>query len=181
MNMKRFIISILCLMFLTISTKSYSMGSPPRNYGRYFCQDCGVSNAAAAMGDIYIFLRSTKITQQWVPGDTVTICDGNSCMPITWRGTAWQPLGPPYVDNKSSYKNGTSVSGILPPPNTYNVNEIWVSPSGPVKNYIITVGDLVPVGPGSGSGVGVDGAASIGTYAPGGNNLTNDPNFTGCF
>jgi len=177
----KYIVSVLCLILLMVSIISHAMGSPPKSYGRYLCQDCDLSGGAAAMGDIYTFLRSHKITHQWVPGDTVTICDGNKCIPITWRGTSWQPLGPPYVDNKKSYKNGTSVFRIFPQPNTYSVNTIWVSPSGPVRNFIITVGDLVPVGPGSGSGVGVDGAAAIGNYAPGGNNLTNDPNFGGCF
>lgn len=181
MNMHKYLFSILFLILTMISNVSHSMGTPPRNYGRYICPDCNVADGAAAMGEIYTFLRSHTITKQWVPGDTVIICDGRNCLPITWRGSAWQPLGPPYVDNKSSYKNGTSVTLVLPPPNTFDVNAIWVSPSGPVKNLVVVVSDLVPVGPNSGSGVGANGTAAIGTYAPGGDNVSNDPNFPGCF
>jgi hypothetical protein len=120
------------------------------------------------MGDVYIFLRSTKITDKWVPGDLIVVCDGASCLPLTWRGSIWAPIGPAYPDPKKSYKNGIKINQQTNQ-NDYMVIVIWISPDGPLREGVVEVLDLIPVGIGAGGGnSGYSGQSTVDGYDAGG-------------
>jgi hypothetical protein len=165
---------LVAIMCLATSTNAQAQLKSPRYYGSYYCGDCAIADTSSALGEIYIFLRSTKITDQWVPGDTVTVCDGIYCLQMTWRGSVWAPLGPATKDPHTGYKNDVSFyrkDGS----EQYDFLVEWISPEGPLKKGYVIVSDPVPLGAGDG------GQESIGKFEPGGDNLDGDPLSTaGC-
>lgn len=85
------------------------------DYGRWYCDTCifdAGAGAAQDLGEVYVFLRSNKITDRWAPYDTITVCDGSLCLVVTWVGTTWQPAGPPFRDARGGYKNAPAASFI---------------------------------------------------------------------
>jgi hypothetical protein len=48
-----------------------------------------------------------KLGPRWMPGDTMSVCDGSSCIPLVYQHGTWLPLGPAYPD-MGNYKNTSS-------------------------------------------------------------------------
>lgn len=178
--MKRILLLIFLAFFALASNEACAQIKKPSNYGTYFCGDCQIAGSSPNLGDIYIFLRSTRITSQWAPGDLITICDGAACVVMTWRGSTWTPVGGTFKDPHTGYKNDVGINSVSG--DTYVVVAVWISPVGPLKNGTVTITvdtSSEAVGPNAGGGTGNAGNASVGEYEPGGDNLNGDPMATG--
>ena len=63
------------------------------------------------LGEAWAFIRTTIDTQtgsRWQQNELVTICDGSSCVTLSFQAlpcACWLPLGPTYRDNGKGYKN----------------------------------------------------------------------------
>ena len=110
----RQMIAMAILVFTSVSAVA-------SDYGRWSCNDsCFSPNdnspATPLLPEIVLFLRSNKITEQWKPNDTISVCDGSWCSVIIWRTTVWAILTPSYPDLRLPYKNGSrpNFSGNTP-------------------------------------------------------------------
>ena len=169
---------MLLLFAAMLGFSSFANAAPLQNYGYYYCGDCGISQNPPNLGDIYIFIKSTHITNQYSPGDTLWVCDGSNCIQIAYQANGnFYPTGQKIPDtHTNAYKN--TVGAIRNPNATNNwiTTVYWI---GPGTNSILTgTVDIIlvpdPATPSSQVGTGnygfstVSGGTFVGTTGTGG-------------
>ena len=95
----------------------------PGNRDRWLCSTCELSPPRHAMtaddlGDSWAFIRGTVNTStgsSWKQNEMVTICDGSSCLLLSFQAIGcgcWMPVGPTIKDNGQGYKNGQATKKV---------------------------------------------------------------------
>ncbi len=91
--------------------------------GKWLCSDCTIEElptgqAIPAAGEVRWFIGDvvnraefpqvpgvSAPNRGWLPGDTVSICNGTSCMLLKFQAGQFVPLGPPTRDSGVGYRN----------------------------------------------------------------------------
>lgn len=112
--MKNLFKIIISALLFTLTLSASAAGAPDR--GHWLCNTCELAPPATAMtaddlSDAWAFIKSTVNTQtgtSWQQNELVTVCDGTSCLTMSFQALAcacWMPVGPTYKDNGQGYKN----------------------------------------------------------------------------
>jgi hypothetical protein len=156
--------SVFAAAFLSVS----SVGAFAHDYGRWLCDFCQIGSAAnkaevAGISEVQGFIKNNNdailrtypsAANRWVPGDSITVCDGSYCLPLSYSPMFgnWTPKGGTVRDNLRGYVNSKVSKG---PANEYRIDNFYLDYTffNPVpKLYTITVSPLVPASASFGSG-----------------------------
>ena len=83
--------------------------------GRYLCDFCSINTAVDASSasdiiEVLSFIKSqiNPSVDRWIPGDTVTVCDGVGCLLVKFLANGnWVPIGV-FRDSGAQYKNAAA-------------------------------------------------------------------------
>jgi hypothetical protein len=103
-------------LFVCLALVLISMSASATDYGRWLCAcKLGTIGASADSGLSQAVELSTTapITQGFLTGDTITVCDGGVCGDYEFTPGAWLALGNLVIDSHAPYKNGSAAIQIL--------------------------------------------------------------------
>ncbi|MDY7540231.1 hypothetical protein QN372_10075 [Undibacterium sp. RTI2.1] len=120
-------------IYIALVLMTISMSANATYLGRFLCDRCSFqSGPGVALTDTddffsaMVFLKSTNITNRYVPGDIIAICDGVFCLNIGYTANGnFYPATGLYLDRiQQGYKN---------------VKKITQKSDGESNEYILTV------------------------------------------
>ena len=163
--MKRLRLILVGLVLMSAAASSWAQF----NYKRWYCDTCslypiGDPKGAEMPSDVARFIKDQNTAiiatgptansqmPRWVPGDTITICDGALCLTSVYSNGVWLPYAPTFRDNGRGYKNA-GIGRIYGSPNSFFVARtdfdasLMYFPQLVTRHYTITTCQ-----PGSGCG-----------------------------
>lgn len=136
------------IIALLIALLASAGNANAKDYGRWLCVDCSIDTLPTGQpippaGELRVFIVADVNPaiggpSMWKAYDTITICNGGKCIPLVYHaGGNHLPLGPPYFDNRSGYKNmaaGAAFPAGVPSGSSlagagfqYNIEGHWVN------------------------------------------------------